>query len=154
LACIWSRHWICSAEGQTTKHRADTVAEHELVDDEAGLDGLAEAHIIGEEDVCARHAQAANQRVELIILEFDPAPKWRLKGSAIGRGDRAPTNGIQEGVKDNGIVKACWLRQRAPFERSCGRLDLPDNLQGLAGALVIDRRKGDQMLRLSRPMIG
>jgi hypothetical protein len=35
---------------------------------------------------------------------------------------------------------------RALVERTCARLDLPNDLQGFAGTLVIDRGKGDQML--------
>ena len=96
---------------------------------------------------------AADERVELVVLDLDAAPERRLQGPAIGRGDRAPADGVEEGVEDSRIVKARRLWQRAPLERPCARLDLPDDLERFAGAVVLDRRKGDQMLVVSRRLM-
>ena len=43
--------------GQTTTTQLDLLAEEQLLQDEAGLDGLAEAHVVGDEEVHARQLQ-------------------------------------------------------------------------------------------------
>jgi hypothetical protein len=55
------------------------VAQHKLLRDEAGLNGLTEAHVVGDEEVHARHVQRAHQRVQLVILDFHAAAEWGLK---------------------------------------------------------------------------
>ena len=50
---------------------ARAVAKDQLLDDEAGLDGLAEADVVGDQQVDPRHLQGARDGVELVILEGD-----------------------------------------------------------------------------------
>ena len=55
----------------------DSPADEQLAQDEAGFDGLAEAHVIGDEQAHARHLQRLEQGNELKILDLNRAVKGR-----------------------------------------------------------------------------
>ena len=52
-------------------HRAGPVAQEELLDHQAGLNGLAQADIVGEQQVGARGGQGPAQGLELVELQGD-----------------------------------------------------------------------------------
>ena len=150
LSRIWSRHWICSAAGQTISTRARPVAQDQFLDDQPGLDGLAQAHVVGDEQVDARHLDRAHHRVELVVLDVDAAAERRLQGPHVGGGGRAPAHGVEEGIESSGRIEAGRSRQRRPLADLRAGLQLPDDLQFLAQGIVLDRRQRDQMLRRLR----
>ena len=78
---------------------ADTMTQHQFLDDQARFDGLAQAHVVGDEQVDARHADGASQWIELVVLDVDAAAKGRLQGRYIGLRNRALANGVQERVE-------------------------------------------------------
>ena len=47
------------------------MAQEELLDHEAGLDGLAQADVVGEQQVGARSGQGPPQGLELVGLQDD-----------------------------------------------------------------------------------
>ena len=93
------------------------VAEQHLLDDEAGLDRLAEAHVVGDEELHPGHAERSRHRFELVLLDGDAGPERGLEGLGVGAGDRAPADGVQEGAESLGVVPV--------GARYLGELELP-----------------------------
>jgi hypothetical protein len=54
------------------------VPEQHLLHDEAGLDRLAEAHVVGDEQVDSRHGEGAGDGFELVLLDRDAGPERGL----------------------------------------------------------------------------
>ena len=55
------------------------MAKRQLLDDEAGLDGFAEADVIGHQQVDTRHLDGTNQWIKLVVLDFHTAAEWGLQ---------------------------------------------------------------------------
>jgi hypothetical protein len=85
---------------------ADLLAHQQLTHDEARFDGLAQAHVVGNKQVYARHAQGHAQGLQLVGLDLDTGAVGRLKQLGIGGGDAAPAQGMQEGREQARLVKA------------------------------------------------
>jgi hypothetical protein len=109
---------------------------------------LPRPDVVGDEQVGARHLQRAHHGVELVVLDGDAASEGRVQARDVGRGDGAPAHGVKEGVEAPRVVEALARvgQLRALEDRSAG-LDLPDDLEFLAPAVVLDRLEGDEMLR-------
>jgi hypothetical protein len=67
------------ARGADDQHGPGAVAQQELLDDQAGLDGLAEADVVGDEQADPRHLQGASDGVELVVLDRDAAAERRVQ---------------------------------------------------------------------------
>ena len=87
-----------SEAGQTTRTRR---ARWRMISSRAtmpGLDGLAEAHVVGDQQVDPRHLDGPDHRVELVVLDVDAASgtgpgcssrrRWRRHPSGRRRGRR------------------------------------------------------------------
>ena len=61
---------------------AGSVAEDQFLGDQAGLDGLAETDVVGDQQVDARHLERPDERVELVVLDVDAAAERRLERPA------------------------------------------------------------------------
>jgi hypothetical protein len=85
---------------------AHALAQEHLAEDEAGLDGLAEADVVGDEEAHARHGQGLAQRLELVVLDLDAGAVRGLEEFGRGRGDAAPAQGVQVGGEQLGAVEA------------------------------------------------
>jgi hypothetical protein len=72
------------------------VSEEKFLDHETRLDGLAQADIVSDQQVGARHLDRSNDGVKLVILDGDAAPEGRLKSLKVGIGDSPPAYGVQE----------------------------------------------------------
>ena len=57
----------------------DAAAEQQLAHHQAGLDGFARAHVVGDQQVHASQPQRLAEREKLVGIEPDPGPEWRLK---------------------------------------------------------------------------
>ena len=66
-------------------HGAGPVPQQQLLEDQAGLDGLAQADVVGEQQVGPRAGQRAAQRFELVGLDVRAAT-----GTAPGSGSGPP----------------------------------------------------------------
>ncbi len=62
----------------------DLLAEQQFSGDQAGLDRLAEADVIGDEEVHPRQAQCLLQRLELIGVDPDAGSEWGLEEVWVG----------------------------------------------------------------------
>ena len=132
--------------GADNQHTAGAVADDQLLHDQPGFDRLAKAHVVGDQQVDARHLQSAHERVELIVLDLHAAAEGGLEGAHVGGGDRAPAHGVEKGVEHRGRVKTVQVGQVGVVENRGPRLQFPDHLQLLAVGVVLDRRERDQML--------
>ena len=70
----------------------DAPAQQQLARDEAGLDRLAEADVVGDQEVDARKPQRLAQRQELVGVKPDAGTERRLQQVAVGGGRRAPAD--------------------------------------------------------------
>ncbi len=102
---ISSCHFSARLGGQTMTDRAGPVAEQQLLDHQAGLDRLAEADVVGEQQVRARRLQCPAQRLELVGLDVGAAAEWRLVGVRVRGGDRAPAHRVDERAEDVRVVE-------------------------------------------------
>lgn len=82
------------------------MAQQQLTHDKARLDGLAQAHIVGNKQVYARHAEGHAQGLKLVGIDLDAGAVGRLEQLGIGGGDAAPAQGMQEGREQARLVKA------------------------------------------------
>ena len=122
------------------------VAEQHLLDDEASLDGLAEAHVVGDEQVDARHRESAGYGLELVLLDGDAAAERSLERLGVGAGDGAPADGVEERTEGLRIVPAGFgdLRELSGGDDLAAWLDFPDDGQFLTEVIVADAGKGDE----------
>lgn len=114
--------------------------QQQLAQDQPGLDRLAEAHIVGDEQIHARQAERLAQRQELVGIEADATAERRLEQVAVGRGGRVPLERPQIGREGGGIVGPVLGESGPDVAGECARTDLrvPGNLQGLALGVVGD----------------
>src|SRR5262249_21957376 len=73
----------------------DPLPEEELLHDEACLDGLAQADVVGDEEVDPRQLERLHERHELVAHQLDAGAEGRLEEPAVGRCDRAPLEGME-----------------------------------------------------------
>ena len=128
--------------------RMHPLAEDQLLGHQPGLDGLPEAHVVGDEQVGARHLDGAHHRIELIVLDGDAGAEGGLERGDVGGGDGAPQYRVEEGVQVARIVEAPGrVGQPLGLVDAGAGLDLPDDAQLVAEGVVLDRREADQVLR-------
>ena len=72
------------------------VAQHQLLGNEARLDGLAETDIVGDQQADPRHPERFDQREELVVLDVYPGPERGLERPRVGRRNRAPAGRVEE----------------------------------------------------------
>jgi hypothetical protein len=73
---------------------ARPVTHNQLLDHEPGLDGLAQTHVVGDQEVGARHLDGAHDRVELVVLDLDAAAERGLERAHVGRRSSSPTDSV------------------------------------------------------------
>ena len=117
-----------------------TVAEQQLLDHEAGLDGLPEAHVVRHEQVHARKAQGPDQRLKLVVLDGDAGTEGRLEHQALGVGHRSPSERVEEGAHHGRLVEAPPARvgEGSRLQDAPPRLNLPEEGQLLTDAVVVN----------------
>ena len=72
----------------------------------ARLRGLAEPHVVGDQEIDPRQPQRLAQREKLIGIEADAGPKRRLQQIPVCRRRRAPTDRAQVGGENLGLSGA------------------------------------------------
>ena len=58
---------------------------------------FAQPGIVGDEEIHARQPERLPQRLHLVGVDPDPGPERGLEEIRVGRGDRVPAQGVQEG---------------------------------------------------------
>jgi hypothetical protein len=103
------------------------VPQQHLLDDQAGLDRLAEAHVVGDEQVDPRHGEGAGDGFELVLLDRDAGPERGLERPGVGAGDGAPADGVEEGAELLRIIPVRWghCRELGRGDDLAAGLDLP-----------------------------
>ena len=92
--------------------------------DQARLDGLAEANVVGDQQIDTRHLDGTEDGVELVVFDVDARAEWGLDVSNVGGEVRSPSDGIKEGIKSIGSVEAGSIWGRATFSTTvCPRFD-------------------------------
>ena len=132
------------------EHRGGTIAQHELLHGQARFDGLAQAHVICQQQVDARHGQSPGHRLKLVVLGFDAAAEGRLHVTVVHLRNDAPADSIQEGVQIAGIVESPYIRQGGCLADLGPWLQLPDDLQFLIKGVLVKAGERHQMLILLR----
>ena len=92
--------------GAADHHPADPLAQQHLPQDQARLDRLAQAHVIGDEQAHPWHEQGLAQRFELVGLHIDAGPVGGLEQLGVGGGDAVPAQGVEVGRKLAGLIEA------------------------------------------------
>ncbi len=128
------------------------VADDEFQGDHPRLDGLAQAHVVGDQQVDPWHLDRPHHRVKLVVLDVDAGAERRLDVPHIGRGGSPPADGIEEGVELVGRVEAGGIGQGDLLDHPGPRLDLPDDLQFFAQAVVLDGGQRDEGLGVGDPL--
>ena len=118
----------------------DFLAEQEFSGDQPGLDRLAEAHIIGDEEVHPGQAKGLLKGLQLVGVDPDSGPEGGLEEVRVGRCHAVPLEGVQVGREQ--------FRRVEPLARDllpgfgCDRLGidlfLPEHLKRLALGVVIE----------------
>ena len=129
------------------------MAQQQLLDDEAGLDGLAEADVVGEQQIRARRLQRPAQRLELVGLDVGAAAEGRLVRVGVGGGDRAPAHGVDERGEGVGVVEGLGvdgLGKALVGGDRVADLELPDDAELLAEPVLVERLQGDDVLSCGR----
>ena len=124
----------------------DLFPQQQLAGNQPGFDGLAEAHIITDEQIDTRQQQRFTQRLQLIRLQANPGPERRLKAIRIGRGQAIPAQSMQIGGKPGGGIETTLPEGRPGFPTEDLSIEfmLPQHLQRLALRVVIDASEFNQ----------
>ena len=85
--------------GCSDHDRLRLLAQQQLARDEAGLDGLAQAGVVGDEEIHARQPEGLAQGLHLVGVDLDAGSKRRLEEVGVGGGDAVPAQGVQEGAE-------------------------------------------------------
>jgi hypothetical protein len=117
------------------------VADDQFQADHPGLDGLAQAHVVGHEQVDPGHLDGPDHRVKLVVLDVDARAERRLDVADVRRGGGPPADRIEEGVQLVGRVEAGGLGEGDVLVDPGARLQLPDDPDLLAEPVVLDGRQ-------------
>ena len=120
----------------------DLLAEQEFPGDQAGLDRLAEADVVGDEEVHPGQAQGLLQRLELVGVDPDAGPEGRLEEVRVGRGHAVPLQRVQVGREQLRRVESPARDLLPGLGRDQLGVDLllPEHLQGLPLGVVVEAR--------------
>ncbi len=145
-------HLIAPLQGEAGRaddqHGACPVPQDQLLHDQAGLDRLAEAHVVGDEQVRPRHGQRPDHRVELVVIDLDAGPERGLEHGLVGRGNRTPADRVKESVELARLVEPGGrVGQHVLIVGDRAALQLPDDAQLLVAGVVLDADQGDGVLR-------
>ena len=126
------------------------MPDQQLLDNQASLNSLAEAHIVRNEEVYPCHVDGSHEWVKLIVLNGDAAAERCLEERAVRVGCCAPAHRIKESFQPVIRVPAGDLRQPGLFKYLRTRLKFPNHLKLFPQRILIQRGERDEMLR-TRP---
>ena len=82
------------------------VPQQQFQRDQASLDRLAQAHVVGEQQVHPGRLDRAGDRLELVLLDDDARTQRGLQRLHVGGRDRGPADRVKEGGQALGRVEA------------------------------------------------
>jgi hypothetical protein len=86
------------------------VSNDEFQHRHTGLDGLAEADIICDEQVDPWHLDGPDDRIKLVVLDLDAGAEGSLDVRHVGGRGGTPADGIQKGIEAVGRINAGGFR--------------------------------------------
>jgi hypothetical protein len=124
----------------------DPTTEQQLARDETCLYGLAEADIVGDEEVDPRKLQGLAQRLKLISVNLDASSKRRLEQRRIGRGDRRPTQRVQVGRECSRLIEPVAANSGPEIVPEDFRIQLgiPEQFETFALSIILNARQAHQ----------
>src|SRR6266566_1340005 len=99
-----------------------------LLADQARLNGLAQADIIGDQQVGAGHLDSSHDRVKLVIFHLDATAERGLQGLDVSTGNSSPAYRVEKGIQPLRSIEANGNRERVSFGNLDTRLHFPDDL--------------------------
>jgi hypothetical protein len=81
------------------------LAHKQFTQNQPGLDSLAKADVVGDEEIDSRQGERFAQRFELVKGYVDARAERRLEQAWIGRGNAVPSNGAEIGGESLGRVE-------------------------------------------------
>ena len=100
-------------QGCGTHHEnpSGPVAQNEFQDGHTRFNRLAQANIVGNQQIHPGHVHGADHRVELVILDVNPGAEGRLDIPHVSGRGRTPADGIEKGIQPVWRIEAGWRRQ-------------------------------------------
>ena len=92
------------------------------------LDGLSDAHVVGNEEVDSGHLNCPHHGIKLIVLDVDAATEGRLDILHVSRRGRTPADGIEKGIEARRIIEARGFGQGNLLNDLRPRFDFPNDL--------------------------
>src|SRR5712692_7665911 len=96
------------------QYLARTMTYDKLLADQARLNGLTQADIIGNQQVGTRHLDGPHDRVKLVIFHLNATAKGGLQGLDISTGNGSPAYRVEKGIQSLRSIKANGNRERIP----------------------------------------
>src|ERR1700744_5084253 len=103
------------------------MTQYQFLYDQARLDSLSEADIVGDQKIRAGHVDSPNERIELKIFYAYAASKRGLQESPVGIRRRTPTYRIQKSFEGRRVVPAGNDGQACALYDVCAGLQFPDD---------------------------
>ena len=137
--------------GSGDHDRLDFLPQQELACDQAGLDRLAEAGVVGDEQADAGHPERHPQRLHLVGVQLDTGAERRQQESGIGRADRVPAERVHIGREPARRVEPAGAKRRPRLRRDDSPIGLavPEDFEFFALGVVVGAGE-----RHARGMVG
>ena len=128
LSRICSFHCTCKEAGTDDQDLPGAVPDDEFEGHHPRFDGLAEAHVVGDQQVDPWHLDGPHHRIKLVVLDVDAGAKWSLDVPHVGRRRSTPAHGVEEGIKLVGRIEAGGIGQCDLLDDPGPWLKLPDDV--------------------------
>lgn len=125
--------------GRCNDDALHALAQQQFLQYEASFDGLAKAHVIGDEEVHAGQGESFAERFELVALGHDSGAQGGLKEGGIGGCHATPAQRVQVGSKGAWVVGRGIGANRgfSGGNDASIHFGFPDDIQALALGVVI-----------------
>jgi hypothetical protein len=126
----------------------DLLAHDHFAENETGLDGFAEANVVGDKEIDARHLESLLERLQLVGHDLDAGAMRRLEKARVGGGYEVPPKRAEISGEDVRRVEP-FAGEVLPvgFGQDLGvRLALPEYGEVLALGVVFQAGKIDESL--------
>ena len=103
------RHLVAPLEtdrsGRDDQHEVHPLSEQQLLEHKSGCDGLAQADVVGNEEVRPGQLEGLLQSRALVVHELDARAERGLEEPRIGRGHGVPLQGVEVGAEEARLVE-------------------------------------------------
>ena len=133
------------------------MPQEQFLDDEPGLDRLAETDVIGEEQVGAGRAESTAERFELVRLDVHARPERRLVAVGVGTSDSSPAHRVDEASEGLRVIESVGVDGVGKaLRRGDGVTDFefPHDASCSPRRSFIQRLEVDDMVELGNRLVG